>query len=152
MLEHAIIASGLRREEPLTKRDPMLTVRTPCPSSVYTISYAANGAASVQGHEQFFNLPDGVNGKNRPFYLPNAAVRSGDMCLVEFGQTAEEGSCGSCHVFGFTAASGECLTDPLHDYYCHPSAVVLSLYGTALLCGSRKSSWKRYPFSTQSAV
>ena len=73
--------------------------------------------------------------KNRPFHLPNAAVLSGDMCLVEFGLTAKEG--GSCGlVFGFTADSGECLTDPLHDYPCHPSSVVFGLFGTSILCGS----------------
>ena len=102
---------------------------------MYTISYAANGAVTVRGHEKFYDLPRGKMVKNRPFHLPNATVRSGGMCLVEFGQTAKEGeSCGL--LFGFTADSGECLTDPLHDYYCHPSSVVFGLCGTSLLCGS----------------
>ena len=134
-----LIANGLRREEPPKRCGPLITVRTPCPPSVYTISYAANGAATVRGHEQYFQLPiDYEKEKNRPFHLPNAAVRGGDMCLVQFRITAKEGQ-NSGLAFGFTAASSECLSDPLHTYLGHPSAVVLELYGTELWCGTDQS-------------
>ena len=61
------------------------------------------------------------------------------MCLVEFGHTSQVGSL----VFGFTAASGGCITDPLHNYYRIPLAVTLSLYTTALDCGSKQFDVKK---------
>ena len=132
----ALIANGLRREEPPKRCGPLLTVRTPCPPSVYTISYAANGAASVRGHEKFFDLPDGEK-KYRPFHLPNAAIRSGDMCLVEFGITAQEDLYfkNGGLTFGFTAASVACQTEPLLDYLENPSIVMFNMYGTSLWGG-----------------
>ena len=58
----------------------------------------------MDGHEQYYDLPNGEKGKSRPFHLPNAAIRSGDMCLVEFGQTSHEGD-NVAIAFGFTTAS-----------------------------------------------